>query len=390
MNLLKYRKNNDFFSYVNPISIRQYQYNFIESFCANAINFLSAQRNNYLSVHEIKITKRINYLGVNNSAYSKVSIDVKNNVTDEIHHFTEFFIPTLMDHEHFYLNANYYTCMMYAIDYPITIKKQSCKIFSLFNSITLYAENDIAIFVRNHMSLEFFLQLFVDFEDPIYQKYMKKYKLAHTKQEMVNVVEVISKRFSVKEKTQQAVIDKLDTLFFDDYSRALYHKCYGFEAPFTLVDVIRQTLINSLGEPKAFTDLNNKRVVFLEMLLQPFLTRISGLCTEVAKGNYKNEMKVDQLFIIKYFLKAKNTNMTNSSVGLSGNYLYDTKNLYSGILVNKCSFIPPNMSMPPTEVKHVHPSHFGKVCPISVSAQSPGETVSLIPTVHLDEFGMFQ
>jgi hypothetical protein len=75
-------------------------------------------------------------------------------------------------------------------------------------------------------------------------------------------------------------------------------------------------------------------------------------------------------------------------VGLSGNYLYDTKNLYSSILINKCSFITPGMSMPPNEVKHLHKTHFGKICPITISAQTPGETISLIPDIQFDEFGI--
>ena len=387
MNLLKYRKTNSFFDYINPISIRQYQYNFIYDFCFNAIEFLSSQKNNYLSVHNILIEKRINYHGVHNSDYTKILIDVKNNITEEISRFTEFFIPTLVDNNHFYLNGCYYTPMLYMIDYPITIKKKSCKIFSLFNSITFYTNRDVAIFVRQHIPLDYFLQLFIDFDDPIYQAYIQKYKLSHTKQQMNNIVEVLGKRFSIIDKTKENIINKFQTIFFDNYTRALYKKCYGFD-DVSLADIIKLTIINSIGEPNGFTDLANKRIVFLEMLLSPFLTRISTLCTEVSKGNYKNEMKLDKLIIIKYFLKSKNST-TNTSVGLSGNYLYDTKNLYSGILINKCGFVPPNMDMPPMEVKHLHQSHYKKICPISISAQSPGETISLIPNTKLDEFGLF-
>ena len=204
-------------------------------------------------------------------------------------------------------------------------------------------------------------------------------------------VDTLSKRFSIKTKTRQAIIEKFQTLFFDSYTYALYNKCYDFNKPdgFTLVDVIRQTLVNSLCPMKSFTDLTNKRVIFLEMLLTPFITRIASLCTEISKGNYKTEMKIDKLFIIKYFLKGKGTNLTNTSTGMSGKYLYDTKNLYSGILVNKCTFIHPNMKMPPTEVKHLHESHYRKICPITISAQTPGETISLISDTKLDEFGLF-
>lgn len=388
MNLLKNRKKNLFFEYINPISIRQYQYNFISAFCENAINFLSNQRDNYISIHSITLDDRINFQGVNNSKYTKLKIEIKNNINGEINTFTEFFIPTLIHNNHFYLNGCYYTPILYLIDYPITIKKKSCKIFSLFNSITLFINDDIAIFVNHHLALDYFLQLFVDFDDPIYQEYIKYYKLAHKKQEMNNIIEVLSKRFSVKNKTKEDVINKFESIFFDKYTYSLYQKCYGL-TDFGLVDIIRQALINSVKPPDCFTDLNNKRITFLEMLLRPFLNRICSLCIEIGKGNYKTEMKVDPLLIIKYFLKSKDSNLGNNSIGLSGNYLYDTKNLYSGILINKCSFISPNMDRPPTEIKHLHYSHYKKICPITISAQTPGETISLIPTTKLDEFGLF-
>jgi DNA-directed RNA polymerase beta subunit len=390
LNLLEQRKQNELFNSINPFSIRQYQYNFILEFIENAINFLSQQKDNYLSVTNKTIKERINYKGVYNSCYSKIAIDIKNNNTGKINHFTNFFVPTLLQNNHFYLNGCYYTPILYLVDYPIIIKQNSSKISSLFNSITLYNKDDIAIFVRHNLPLDYFLQLFIDFNDDIYQNYIIKYKLKHKKRSEENIIEIIGNRFSVKEKSIDAVINKFEKLFFDNYTYGLYSRCYNIEE-FGLRDIIKMTLerATNLDAPN-FTDLRYKRVSFLEMLLTPFLNRISNLAIEVSKGIEKNEMKVDDLMITKYFLTSNNSNSVSKKqiTGLSGNYLYDTKNLYSGILINKCSFITPGMDRPPNDVKHLHETHFKRICPITISAQTPGETISLIQDVNFDEYGI--
>ncbi len=387
MNLLEQRKTNNLFDDINVTTIRKYQYNFILDFIEVGINFLSQQKNNYLTITNKSIKERSNYKGVYNSSYSKISIDVQNNFNSKIDNFTNFFVPTLLDN-HFYLNGCYYTPILYLIDFPIIIKQNSIKVTSLFNSITLYSKDDIAIFVKHNLPLDYFLQLFIDFDDDIYQNYIKKYKLKHKKRTEENIIEIIGKRFSVNEKSIDAIINKFELLFFDNYTYGLYSKCYNIEN-IRLKDIIRLSLEKTNEELNNFTDLKYKRVVFLEMLLAPFLNRISNLSIEVSKGIEKNEMKVDELMIVKYFLtSAGNDSNNKKTIGLSGNYLYDTKNLYSGILVNKCSFITPGMKRPPMDIKYLHSSHYGKICPITISAQTPGETISLIQDIKFDEFGI--
>jgi len=102
-------------------------------------------------------------------------------------------------------------------------------------------------------------------------------------------------------------------------------------------------------------------------------------------------MKIDELLITKYFLTSvDSSNPTGKKqMGLSGNYIYDTKNLYSSILQPKATFVTPGMETPPAAVKHLHESHYGRICPITVSSQKPGETISLISNVKLDKFGLF-
>jgi len=389
MNLLQQRKTVNFFEDINPISFRSYQYNFLLDFLENAINFVSQQKGDYLEVTHKKMHERLNYTGVYNSKLTKIELYAKNLNNNVEKLFSEFHIPTLIDNNHFYLNGCYYTPGLYLVDHPITVKKKSIMISSLFNSITIYNKDDIVIFTGRNFRLDGFLQLFVDFDDEIYQEYLVSNKLNHDVWDKEELIEFYSKKFTV-EKDLDKIKEKMEKLFFDDYTRELYKMCYGFEEV-RLEDIVLLSLKKSLYGENLFNDLNNKRLVFIEFLLKSYLTKISHLATEVAKGITKDNMLVDDLIVKKFFLASEDTKSPSGKMrlGLNGNYIYDSKNLYSGILKPKCTFITPGMSVAPKEVKHLHPSHYGRVCPITISSQEPGKTVSLIPDLKLNEFGIF-
>ena len=393
MNLLQHRINTNLFDYINPLSFRKNQYNRILPFIENAINFLSQQYNDYLEIVDISIQERVNYMGVYNSKFSKVEIITKNKIDNKESVFTTFYVPTLLMNNYFYLNGCYYLPCLYLVDYPISVKKKSMKISSMFNSITFYQKDEIVIFTRRNFTMESFIQLFLDYDDDDYVKYRDKISKTHQRWDTNNLIEFFSKKFSIHNKSIEDIIEKIENLFFDSYTYYLYKTCYSDELKedFGIKDVIRLALKESLTDKKEFNDLNYKRITLLEMLLRPFLDKISSLATEVSKGIPKDQMKMDELLITKYFLTSVDTsNPTGKKqMGLSGNYIYDTKNLYSSILQPKATFLTPGMETPPAAVKHLHKTHYGRICPITVSSQKPGETISLISDVELDEFGLF-
>ena len=393
MNLLQNRINTNLFDYINPLSFRKNQYNRILPFIENAINFLSQQYNDYLEIVDISIQERVNYMGVYNSKFSKVEIITKNKIDNKESVFTTFYVPTLLMNNYFYLNGCYYLPCLYLVDYPISVKKKSMKISSMFNSITFYQKDEIVIFTRRNFTMESFIQLFLDYDDDDYVKYRDKISKTHQRWDTNNLIEFFSKKFSIHNKSIENIIEKIENLFFDSYTYYLYKTCYSNELKedFGIKDVIRLALKESLTGKKEFNDLNYKRITLLEMLLRPFLDKISSLATEVSKGIPKDQMKMDELLITKYFLTSVDTsNPTGKKqMGLSGNYIYDTKNLYSSILQPKATFLTPGMETPPAAVKHLHETHYGRICPITVSSQKPGETISLISDVELDEFGLF-
>ena len=137
-----------------------------------------------------------------------------------------------------------------------------------------------------------------------------------------------------------------------------------------------------------YIDLEHKRLVFIELLLTPLLKRVGSLAAQAARGFFPDELKIDHLQIQKHFLTSPDKKKKGSE-GLSGNYLYDTVNLMSGMLTHKVSMINPGSSNPPSTISDIHPTHFKRICPISVSNQKPGEVISVLPTTKFDYSGQF-
>ena len=131
----------------------------------------------------------------------------------------------------------------------------------------------------------------------------------------------------------------------------------------------------------------------MELLLRPIFERVANTMNKQTWRKC-DDIKLNQLVLIKYFLTSPDTQKKKSikkkKKGLDGNYLYDQYNLFSGIVKNKISMVPPGIDNPPKEVKSIHPSHYGRICPISISSQKPGSVVSIINDVELDAYGKFK
>ena len=116
------------------------------------------------------------------------------------------------------------------------------------------------------------------------------------------------------------------------------------------------------------------------MLLQSVFKKMSTMAIHAYKKIHKNnQIKSDPIEIIKNFHN-----------NLYGNYLYDTANLYTGILNHKVSMLNPGTENPPSSIAMIHDTHFGVFCPITVSSKEPGKTLSIIPNTKVDKFGLFR
>jgi len=356
------------------------------------VNFVSNIRDNYLEISDIQINERVNYTGIHNSKLSKIVVTVNNKQTNENNEiFLKLYVPTLIDGNYYYLNGNYYTPGFFLIDYPITIKKQSSIITTLFNSITFYYKQNIVIVTKKNIPIAPFIQLFIDKtnqnEINLYNEFCKFTEIDVDDISDDNLIQLFSSKFKTN-KTIPDIIKKLESIILDDYSKELYLKCYPDLQTPTLKNIILKNLQLTLDGPISFINFDFKRLIFLESILKPYFTRISTLSIDTSKGGVKSNLVMDELSVLKYFLSSVKTK-NNQNNGLSGQFRVDSTSLY-GLLIPKTSLITPNMNMPPSEITNVHPSSFHKACPITISNQSPGEAISLVPEVEFDAFGIFK
>ncbi|MFW6247038.1 MAG: hypothetical protein ACOC22_02585 [bacterium] len=367
-------------------NFRKHQYENIHYFSDVIVNFLSKLNKNYLTKNSSSFAEIINYKGINNSQFSEYSITVNKDQT--VSELFKIYLPKLVDEYFFYLNGNFYIPAIYTIDYPIICKNESIKLTALFNSITLYMKDDIVVFINHNIPLSMFLQLFLQDKEgkELYQEFIIKKKLKHEKHSDENLINYFKQKFSGN--TYSEIKTQIENLFLDDYTKSLYEKCYDFEI--NIENIIKYALrVFNNDEVPNFIDLKNKRMVFLEILLRPLLDRISSLSINISKGQKVYSTELDKYSVIKYFLRSPNNSAQKKINGLGGNYIYDIQNLYSGILQHKISFIPPGIERPPKEIKNIHPTHYGIICPVTVSSQKPGSLVSVNPETKLDSFGRF-
>ena len=99
----------------------QYDDKMIKYFVNLCIEYLSAQNNNYLQVHTINIMRVPEYLGINDSHFTRVVVYTKVVSTNEIKIMFRLVLPTLLNDYFFVLNGNNYVPTLYVVDKPIVV-----------------------------------------------------------------------------------------------------------------------------------------------------------------------------------------------------------------------------------------------------------------------------
>lgn len=387
MNLLnKIIPKNKILSCNNEISYtineyRSQQYNMIPLLIKNAIDYLSVNSNNKIKYSNYEKYHIVKYLDVYGYDLDKYIINIENEDNNKLSHpFVSFNLPSLIKKNFFYLNGSFYAPCLYILDQPIIYKNISIKLYGLINSLTLFFKpgNTRAIFCGRNIPLDFFLQWFVGDNDELLEKIYQKYNYTRINYPKNQLLEYFSNFFNC-EMNEQIINTKFNNMFFDNYTKDLYFKTY--KRHFTFQELINYCLCNYFDEnriPDHFVDLRTKRLVFVELLLSPFFSRIGEAAFCMCKGQTLTAMNFNESEIIKNFM-----------MNLKHQYFYDLVNFYSGIIIHKASFLNPNSSVAPTEISAIHKSHFQKICPITISAKKPGESVSIISQTRVDEYGLF-
>jgi hypothetical protein len=396
MNLLQKRIVNGEDEGLTIKQFRRFQYDLIDNFLTLIVDYISKQNNNYLTCARKFIATKLTYQGIYNTELVQAEVYAKNNnindptITEKL--FFKLFIPKLIQDTFFMINGNYYIPTLYILDKPIVIKKKSIKLYSIFNSLSISLSHDIATFTRANIPLQYLFGVFLetDEEKKLYSDISNKFNIKYQPKNESDILTYFGN--NIGRNTKESIISFFENLFFDDYTKYLYKGCYPklfTDDKLSLKHVLIQSLKMKINEQiPEYIDLNHKRMVFIELLLSPLFKRIGNIASQAARGFFPDEIKIDHLQILKHFLTSPDKKKKGSE-GMSGNYLYDTVNLMSGMLMHKVSMVNPGSTNPPSTISDTHQSHYKKVCPISISNQKPGEVISVLPTTKFDYCGQF-
>lgn len=380
MNLIERKHHYDEHDYIIS-NFRQLQYCYIESLLKNCIEYLS--RFNFDKTG-LKII--ISDLHKYKSPYYFALKNIKILNPEKI--LLNIDIPELIESIFFKLRGVYYIPILYIVDEPIVLKKNSLKLSSMFKSITIYFNDSRVIFNGINIPISRFFRLFID-NETIVQNICNIYKSLYFKESRERSIKLVSEEL-LGFPYEENFTNYIELLFFDDWTKELYSKYYKLENP-SIEQILTIATIRKRDNIKPlFNDLNYKRIIFIEMLLDPIIKAITTTTSDLIKSKKIFDLKLKQSSLIDHFYASSDANMKNKLRGLSGNNIYNIINGYSSILSLKATFKnPKGNSELPQEIYDVHYSHKNRICPITISNSDPGVTISLIPTLKVDpKFGI--
>lgn len=379
---------------------RKYQYSQIKYFIQVCLEYIQKNFKEDFKIKSIRLENELKYQECFGSSYSNLIATITRMVqpepeidsegvqigpipepVPEDYEILNIKIPNLIEGNFFYLNGSIYSPCFYILDKPISLKKKSLKLFGLIHSVTIMKER--IIFGGNNIPMNFFLEVIFNEEEdlPLREQFEDLLKITHKDTTTKEVLTFFSGIFS-DVTSRKDIIQKLDNLFLDRYTKDLYCKCYGFDPKTISIKTIFHHMVRLLGDESfenCFVDLRQKRIVFLELLLQPIFKKIRDLTIRPNTYQKLNKVFINKDDVIKHF----------TTVGLKGNYLFDVFNQFGGIVSHYASFLNPGSDNAPSEIRSIHWTHKGIICPITISAQNPGEKVSIISGTLIHKDGFF-
>lgn len=361
---------------------KQFQYNNIPKFFEFCINYFNNQFDSpVIQLQSIDIRK-LPYYYLNTNfllEYTCKVIDLQQNETKT---FFQVYIPELLYNHCFLLNKCFYLPSLYILDKPIIIKKESIKLDSLFNPISIFFKKNIVTVMQHNISLQYMINLFCKDED-----YFEDALNLCLYQEIVdgpNLYEKFKIVFNRDFESKEEIWNAFDRFFFDEYTRYVYYKCYNIDNFYDLFNIAVQKYFKSLSKDDDndldFIDLTKKRVLFIELLLEPIFKYVSRLINNNKRRdvNYLN-FGIDPQCILKNF-----------RLKLHSAQLHSGSNLISGITSHQALQVSPGIKHPPSSIALLHETHFGRICPITVSSDEPGKKVAIVYGTEVDEIGQFR
>lgn len=363
------------------VTFRSFQYSLIPEMIALSLRYLiklgfKYDKNVYkLDGSTIEFIDHISYAGFNH--FSTKLIKVKVNNTDD---FIKMSIPELIQGTFFILNGSKYIPTYYIVDEPIASKKRSVMLSSLFQSITLYIDDNRVTFMRGNLVLCDFLKIIAISWDSKYKKQIgNSLNIDLNSPPSKKALDILSKKLNCKSEMIE-IKTKMEMVFFDEWTTQLYKKFYNIGP--NLDSVFKIAFSRYLEKKPSFVDLRYKRLTFIEPLLNPFFKAIGRASnTLLESGFQRHTLSLQMKEIVKHFFK-----------DLDGASNYNTVNGYSAILSHRATFKNPfGTGILPPEVSEIHWTHYDKICITSITNQNPGVNVFLVPDQDIDmKFGIFE
>lgn len=374
----------------NILEFREYQYGLISELIRTCFKYLETHGFTYDKLkYKEEVIDDFAYCSKNHYSTMILNIDVgfwkEGDKGIKEKKFLNLTIPKLIDGQFFRLNGTHYIPQFYIADEPITLKKNSISLYSLFNPMTIYEGDGRVIFLGNNIPIDRFFNLYYDVNIPKDKEILEYFGIdCKSIEPMATSLQNLSNIFNIPPNKEE-IKKKVDLLFFDDWTSELYQEYYGIDNDkINMKSILDKSYDRSTNNiDGSFIDIRNKRLVFIEYLLAPLFKSVTAAVNRMVVGSphdlkYLNIKLGD---IVSYFFnELKKANR------------YDTVNGFSGILNLKGNFRNPKGGdeLPP-EVSNIHPTFKGKICPITVSNTAPGESITFIPEQNLTnlKFGIF-
>lgn len=364
---------------------RAAQYSLIPEFIDICFNYANRFGLTYEKIN-IEILNDDAYHSAGHYSFDKLRI----RLDDSKINFLELDIPKLINDTFFKLKGVYYIPLIYVLDEPITFKRNSIKIYSLFKPITLYTDDNRMILDGHNIPISRFLRIY-ESDEGVIKELCTLFKTQYIAESRDTSIKNIARIIESVEDID-VIQSYIEDIFFDKWTKELYSAYYKREniSMLDIFEIIMARLYST--ESIEFNDLRYKRLIFIELLLDPLFKAFNKLMMKLQDSSSVTQVPIKANAIIQHFYYSGNSGIGNQkSPGLSGNNLYSVVNGFSGVLGLKASLEnPKSQSELPRSVSSIHETYKGKICPVTISNKTPGVVSSLVPDQRIDlRYGLF-
>ena len=328
------------------------------------------------------------YLGDSASYYEKIIIKME---ADKHEQKLELLYPKLLQGNYFKMNGSMYVPILFLERSPIDVlknEKKGNKIFvnllPTFNLTFNFQKNEV-LFRRKSVELNTFMKVL--FDDKYYQFLVDNEIITECEYSDADREEHVYKMMGFHETKFFEEKDLSLAEFFDnyvilDYFRGMF-KCF-FDVD-NIQDIVKLVIKYHVDDVDInMSDIQNRRIVMNEYLINPIYEMYLRLLYGAIDKNEKQA-----------FLPTMNSRVliTSGFRGLmhAGQY-FNISLPYTNPIINKVSqdiYIINDGRIPKSWTAN-HPSGFGKLCPISVSAQKMGSNLVFTNDTRINYYGKIE